>query len=82
MTFHTFCENKLFIAAKCEKSKSPPFLYYKKKGAFSTKIQASDERKDGQNSSFARLLLRSATPLLVQSIIELPKQLTNALNVH
>ena len=40
-------------------------------------------QKNGLNLSFACLLLRSATPLRVQSvIIELPKQLTNALNIH
>ena len=54
----------------------------KKTGAFLAKIQTVDRRKDGQNSSFARLLLQPAMPLRVQSIIELPKQLTNALNVH
>ena len=42
-------------------------------------IQALDGPKDGQNSSFTRLLLCSTTPLRVQSVIELSKNLTNAL---
>ena len=51
-------------------------------GTFLAKIRALDGRKDGQNSSFALILLHSATPLGIQSVSVLPKQLTNALNVH
>ena len=47
-------------------------------GAFLANIRALD----GQNSSFAHPLLRSATTLRVQSVIELPKEFANALNVH
>ena len=43
----------------------------KKTGAFLTKIRALDGRKDGQNSSFARPLLRSATPLCAQSVMNI-----------
>ena len=53
-------------------------LIFVHKGIVLAKIRALD----GQNSSFARLLLRSAAPLRVQSVIELPKQLTDALTVH
>ena len=56
--------------------------FCKKTGAFFAKILALDGRKDGQNSSLARHLLRSATPLRLQIVIEFPKQLTNALNMH
>ena len=56
--------------------------FCKKTGVFLAKIRALDGQKDGQNSSLARLWLRSAAPLRVQSVIEPPKQLTNALKLH
>ena len=60
---------------------SDGLIFVKRRALFLAKIRALDGRKDGQNSSFARLLLRSATPLRVQSAIELSKNLTNPLNV-
>ena len=50
---------------------SPVAMFGKRRALFSAKIQVLDGRKDGQNSSFAHPLMRSATPLRVQSVSEL-----------
>ena len=56
-----------------------PSHFCKKTGALLAKVRASDGQKYGQNSTFARLSLRLATLLRV---VELPKQLNNALSVQ
>ena len=80
------CVNSSIKCRKLRVTQCSQFLrrahFLKKTGAFLAKIQTVDRRKDGQNSSFACLLLQPAVPLRVQSIIELLKLLTNALNVH
>ena len=60
---------------------SDELIFVKRRALFLAKIWALYGQKEQQNSSFARLLMRSATPLRIQSVIELSKNVTNALNM-